>query len=158
MILNLMLVLTGTLIAFDNLSHGAALSHDIPHTKVSIDSALNSVRKRYPNFTATYIRYPTALNAVIEINGKVKDDPFYWTQYYNKIEVNSTTGDISTLVLTSQAGKGKKLASIVGVLHLVEFNNIWAKILFCVAGLSAPILSITGFLMWKRKRRQVVRK
>lgn len=158
LILNLILVLTGTLIAFDNLSHGAALSNDIPHTKGSIDHALNSITKKYPNFTATYIRYPTALNASIEFNGKVKDDPFYWTQYYNKIEVNTTTGDISNLVLTSQAGKGKKLASIVGVLHLVEFNNIWAKILFCVAGLSVPILSITGFLMWKRKQRHVVRK
>jgi len=157
LILNLMLVITGSLIAFDNLSHGAALSNDIPHTKVSIDRALNSIRKRYPNFTATYIRYPTALNASIEINGKVKDDPFYWTQYYNKIEVNTTTGDISNLVLTSQSGKGKKTASLVGVLHLVEFKNIWAKILFCLAGLSAPVLSITGFFMWKRKRRQVVR-
>lgn len=152
LIFNLILVLTGTLIAFDNLSHGAAISNDTLDTKVSIDNALNTISKRYPNFTPTYIRYPSTSNAAIEINGKVKNDPFYWTQYYNKIEVD-TTGRISNLVLTSQSGLGKKTASIVGVLHLVEFNNIWAKILFCLAGLSAPILSITGFLMWKRKRR-----
>lgn len=155
LILNLILVLTGTLIAFDNLGHGSSPKGVIPLARASVDSAIRAINKTYPDFTPSYIRYPVTKDGAIEINGKIKDAPFYWTQYYNKITVNSNNGEISSLQLTSQAGIGKKIASIVGVIHMVEFDNYLWKVLFCLAGLSAPVLSITGFFMWKLKRNRL---
>lgn len=155
LLLNILLAVTGTLIGFDNISSHSSTSatHFAAPVKVSTDSVLLVLKQRYPTFKPTYIRYPKGPESLLEINGKVKGEAFYWTQFYNKVEVNPLKGNISSLQLTSEAETGKKIASIVGVIHFAEFDNWLIKLLFCLAGLSAPALSVTGFFMWKLKRK-----
>lgn len=151
LLLNFILVVTGILISFDNIDHHSpSISINQP-IKFSLDSALNLLHKRYPQYTPTYVRYPTDISKPLIINGKVKGQAFYWTQYYNEVKIHLTTGEMSSLRLTSEANAKTKLASIVGVLHLVEFESVLVKLLFCFAGLSAPLLSISGFFMWKAR-------
>jgi len=152
LLLNFILVITGILISFDNIDHHTSSNSVSQPIKFSLDSALNVLHKRYPEYTPTYIRYPPDSSMPLVINGKVKRQAFYWTQYFNEVTIQPTTGEISTLRLTSDANTKTKIASIVGVLHLVEFESVLVKLLFCFAGLSAPLLSITGFFMWRAKR------
>lgn len=151
LLLNFILVITGILISFDNIEHHTT-SNSINHPiKFSLDSALNILHKRYPEYTPTYVRFPTDSLKPLAINGKVMGQAFYWSQYYNEIKIQATTGEISALRLTSDANAKAKIASIVGVLHLVEFESVLVKLLFCFAGLSAPLLTITGFFLWRAK-------
>ncbi|WP_069661297.1 PepSY-associated TM helix domain-containing protein [Arcticibacter eurypsychrophilus] len=156
LLLNLLLVVTGLLISFDNLSHhGTINTASSQPVKVSLDSIIRVVTSRYPNFTPTYIRFPKRGGQPLMINGKVKGAAFYWTQYYNEITVDLVTGKINPLKLTSEGSLKTKIASFVGVIHLVEFDSFLMKLLFSFAGLSAPTLTITGFILWKSKKRAV---
>jgi uncharacterized iron-regulated membrane protein len=151
LLLNFILAVTGILISFDNLEHHTTSKSVSQPIKFSLDSALNVLHKKYPEYTPTYIRYPTNSAKTLLINGKVTGQAFYWTQYYNEVKINPATGEISALRLTSEANAKTKIASVVGVLHLVEFESVLVKLLFCFAGLSAPLLTITGFFMWRAK-------
>lgn len=156
LLLNFILVITGVLIAFDNISgHKSTAELSPPPLTASINKALALIEQKYPQFIPTYIWFPKSKDEPVRINGKIANDPFYWTQYYNNIEVGPQTGKIYPLQLTSKDKLSKKLASVVGVIHLVEFDNLVGKILFCLAGLSAPVLSLTGFFMWRRRQRKI---
>jgi uncharacterized iron-regulated membrane protein len=154
LLLNFLLVITGLLISFDNISHhGQTKSGSISPMRISLDSALNIVHSRYPEFRPTYIRFPKESSKPLIINGKVEQASFYWTQYYNEIAVDLHNGYIYPLKLTSQGSFKTKVASVVGVIHLVEFDSFFVKMLFCLVGLSAPLLTITGFIIWRNKKR-----
>ncbi|WP_411274698.1 PepSY domain-containing protein [Daejeonella sp.] len=47
----------------------------------------------------------------------------------------------------------KSLSSLVRGIHFIEYGNFWIKLFFCLIGLSGPVLSITGFLLWKWKKK-----
>ena len=152
LLLNILLVITGILITFDSLEHGNKHIYNLTRLNFSIDKSLKASFHQYPDFHPSYIRFPID-NKPLIINGTVDNEPFYWTQYFNRISINSLTGSISPLELTSKSGTKNKIASIVGVIHLVEFENFFIKLLFCLIGLSAPILTITGFIIYILKNK-----
>ncbi|WP_394338368.1 PepSY domain-containing protein [Flavobacterium araucananum] len=43
---------------------------------------------------------------------------------------------------------------IMKQLHRGDYDSFWIKILYVIAGFSPAILSITGFILWKRKGRK----
>ncbi|HEY0669689.1 MAG TPA: PepSY-associated TM helix domain-containing protein [Sphingobacteriaceae bacterium] len=160
--LNIFIVLSGVLISYDIVSGGikkrGAKSQVItsPEIKFSIDSALGVLKSQYPLFKPSYIRFPLAEGKPLGISGKVDGQSFFWSKFYNSVAIDASTGEISELKLNPSADGKTKLASIVRAVHFVEFGNFPIKLLFCLTGLSAPILSITGFLLWWWKRKNAI--
>ena len=159
--LNLFIILSGLLISYDIVmgaikNRGSKASVvTSPRIKFSIDSALSVLDTRYPQFNPSYIRFPLSEGKPMGVSGEVDGEAFYWSKFYNSVLINASTGEISPIKLNPEADSRTKLASIVRAVHFVEFGNLPIKILFCVIGLSAPILSITGFLLWRWRKKKV---
>lgn len=158
--LNLFIVLSGVLISYDIVSNAIRTSGAkvklaaTPKIHFSVDSALEVLKRRNPEFHPSYMRFPVAEGLPLRITGKVDGQAFFWSKYYNTATVDAFTGEIPPLKLNVDADGKTKMASITRAIHFVEFGNIPVKILFCLLGLSAPALSITGFLLWYWKKRK----
>jgi uncharacterized iron-regulated membrane protein len=157
--INLIIVFTGLLISYDVVSNGLK-SNKKPASNYtyiptfSIDRSLLGIKKQYPDFEPSYIRFPTGLGKAIQINGKKDNEPFFYSKYYNTLSINAESGELVNIKVSSESDFGTRLSSFVRGIHFVEFGNIFVKILFCLMGLCAPVLTITGFLLWKWRRRQ----
>jgi uncharacterized iron-regulated membrane protein len=160
LLLNLLMVLSGLVISYSIVANGlktlgaARATIASPPLGFSIDAALQTLRRQHPDFAPTYMRFPKTADQPLAINGKVAGQAFYYSQYYNVATFDQTTGQFLGLKLNTGAKAGPKLDSMVRAVHFVEYGNGWIKALFCLVGLSAPLLSITGFLLWRWKTRK----
>ena len=158
LVLNILIVFTGAVISYEVVANGLKKSTVQPILQTasfhfSVDKILYGLKDKFTNFHPTYIRFPTNGGNPVIITGKVKGEPFYYSQYYNSVAIDTRTGIINKINLNPEASNSTKLSSIARGIHFIEFGNLTIKILFALAGLSAPLLSITGFLLWKWKQR-----
>lgn len=161
LVFNLIIVFTGLVISYEVVSNGInakALQSKTasPPTFFSADKILSDLAKAHPEFQPSYIRFPASNENPVVVNGTVKNEPFYFSKYYNSFVVDISSGKVNTITLNTTNSGSTKLSSIVRGIHFVEFGNLPIKILFFIIGLSAPVLSITGFLLWKWKKRKGV--
>ncbi|WP_276348870.1 PepSY-associated TM helix domain-containing protein [Daejeonella sp. JGW-45] len=151
LVFNLLIVLTGTVISFEIVKSGlnkkSAITSfpDTPKIDISVDQILKELQVKQPDFNPSYIRFPTLTGSPIIIAGRVTDEAILYSKFYNTVSVNPVSGEVSALEIT------RSLSSLVRGIHFIEFGNLWIKIFFCVVGISGPVLSISGFLLWKWK-------
>ncbi|MBW2960236.1 PepSY-associated TM helix domain-containing protein [Mesonia aestuariivivens] len=155
--LNLVLVFTGIFLSY-NVAVGGLKKKSItspPIVKTSVEKILNNLKKNHPDFNPEYIRLPSTKGKKIVINGPFKNDPFYYSIHYNKVEINYKTGKISKIKKTAHESFLYRFNSSILPFHYGQFAGIFGKIIYSVIGLSGPFLSITGFYLWyKRKKKK----
>lgn len=147
LILNLLIALTGTVISYEIVKRGlkkpASALISTPQVNTSVDNILKELQFRHPDFNPSYIRFPTVLKSPIIIAGSVNNQAFMFSKYYNTVNADPASGEISELKIT------RSLSSLVRGIHFIEYGNLFIKFFFCLVGISAPILSISGFLLWR---------
>lgn len=157
---NLVLVITGIVLSYGVAKVGFTErpAPNTPYISGSLENSLQKIEKEYPYFKPTYIRLPKQTDGVIAVNGKFDSDPFFLSEFYNKIEIDYKTGDLLKIKKVQEASFSRKLNSIVTPLHYGTYGNIFVKMLYCLTGLSGPFLSITGFIIWRNRRKSKIRK
>lgn len=160
LVINLFIVLTGAVISYEVIASGLKAPKTAPVLNpgpipASLDKIIVNLKQKFPEFQPSYIRFPTDQERPIIVNGKVTGQAFYYSKFYNTISIDNQTGAVKDIVLNPENTGSAKLSSIVRGIHFVEFGNLPIKILFFLFGLSAPLLSITGFLLWKWKQNRM---
>lgn len=151
LVFNLLIVLTGTVISFEIVKNGLKSKSAItslpgtPKIDISVDLILQELHIKQPDFNPSYIRFPTLTGNPIIIAGRVTDRAILYSKFYNTVSVNPVSGEVSALQIT------RSLSSLVRGIHFIEYGNLWIKLFFCLVGISGPVLSISGFLLWKWK-------
>lgn len=164
LLLNLLLVITGTLLSYTVVVAALAEAKmpETPKVNTPVKNILTEINREYPDFTPTYIRLPGAKEGNITIYGLYDDDAFYFSEFYNSFSANYYTGEITSVTKIREADFMTKFNSTLLPLHFGNFGGIWTKLLYCFIGLSGPLLSITGFIIWqkpgKSKRKRHKRK
>ena len=152
LVFNLLIASTGTVISYEIVKSGLksesaiTSSPDTPKLDISVDQILQELHMKQPDFNPSYIRFPTLTGNPIIIAGKVTDEAILYSKFYNTVSVNSISGEVSALQIT------RSLSSLVRGIHFVEYGNLWIKLFFCLVAISGPVLSISGFLLWKWKK------
>lgn len=151
LIFNLVMALSGTVISYEIVAAGLKKSKvaipGTPLTPISIDRALQEIQTKLPDFDPSYISFPTLPGNPIKVAGKLKNEVSFYSKFYNTVQVNAVTGELSELQTT------RSLSSLVRGIHFIEYGNFWIKLFFCLVGISGPVLSISGFLLWKWRKK-----
>lgn len=153
--LNLIIVFTGIFLAYKVVTSGLkkAVEPAPPTVETSVEAALKTIKKQYPDFTPTYLRLPTSEEGSVTVNGVFKGDAFYLSEYYNKVLIDYKSGDIKAVTKISEASFIDKFNSSILPLHFGQYGGLFSKILYCIIGLSGPFLSITGYFIWLKKKK-----
>lgn len=148
LVFNLLIALTGTVISYEIVASGLKTKKAVvlpasPKIGISVDQILKELHLKQPNFNPSYISFPTITGNPIVIAGKVTNEAVMYSKFYNTVKVNPVSGEVSALQIT------RSLSSLVRGIHFIEYGNFWIKLFFCLVGISGPVLSISGFLLWK---------
>ncbi|GAB2766518.1 PepSY-associated TM helix domain-containing protein [Salinimicrobium soli] len=159
LIFNLLLVVTGTFLSYSVVAAGLnpPPAPKTPVISASVEDFLGKIEKEYPFFEATYVRLPVTASGEVRAFGFYEDDPFYTSEFGNIISADPVSGEILKVSRIKEGNLQEKLSNVLLPLHFGNYGGIWTKILYCLTGLSGPFLSITGFLLW-RKKKKVIRK
>ncbi|HET8854774.1 MAG TPA: PepSY-associated TM helix domain-containing protein, partial [Salinimicrobium sp.] len=160
LLLNLLLAVTGLFLSYEVVMASLAEPRmpNSPFVSTPIKHVLEEIAEKKPDFTPTYISLPASEEGAISIFGLYKDDPFYFSEFYNSFTADYRTGKITASSRIQEADLGTKLKSTLIPLHFGNFGGIWTKLLYCFAGLSGPLLSITGFIIWQKGKKTKRRK
>ncbi|QLE01318.1 PepSY domain-containing protein [Galbibacter sp. BG1] len=152
--LNSIIVVSGVFLAYKVASAGLkpASKAVTPIINTSTELLLTKAQHEYPDFTPTYVRLPTSEKSNMVLYGIFKNDPFYYSEFYNKLEADINTGQIVKATKISEASVGTKLESMITPLHFGQYGGWPIKFLYALIGLSGPFLSVTGFIIWLKRK------
>ncbi|AFD06294.1 PepSY-associated TM helix domain-containing protein [Solitalea canadensis] len=163
LLLNLILAVTGVLISYSIAFPSAKkktkkeiASKEIT-INITVDEVLASIKDQYPNYQPNFIRVPSG-SKTMQIGGSLPGDFFLYSHYANKIQVELASGKMDKLNSIATKPFGDKFNEIIKPLHFGEYGGLPIKILYCFAGLSIPLLSITGFLLWTIRMKKAPKK
>lgn len=123
----------------------------------SIDAVVTKIQTTFPDFQVKLVRVRPGGNAV-QVTGRLVSDPFYYGNYYSGFTVNGQTLEIESSSFMKELPTGEKLKKMSGPLHFGNYGGMPVKILYCLLGLTPAFLSISGFILWrKKKKRKTVR-
>lgn len=162
LLMNLLMALTGVFLSLivvgTNISHLAKGEEDSipnpPPVNVSLDTLLDKSQTNLPGFTPTYIEIPATAEDPITIFGRMDTDwPIHY-EFSNHLEYDPQTGAETERFLIREKHWSYNILSIAYPLHFGNWGGILIKLLYCLAGLAPPVLSITGFIIWRNRQQQ----
>lgn len=118
---------------------------------LSIDRAIQYLHTEYPSFE-THLIIADAKGLTIRFLGRYTNDPFYYGKYYSSFSLDAKMLIVQKQVL-SQVPLFERMVSISSPLHFGNYGGWPVKWLYCFFGLMPGLLSITGFLLWQKKKK-----
>lgn len=116
-----------------------------------LDLTLDRFRAEHPGFRALHLALPEAKSGVMSAYaqfGEHTNFPYVWQQ------LDRHTGVVLSTETFEELDRGNKLRSMNYDLHVGSILGMPGKILAFAASLICASLPITGFLIWRGKRRK----
>lgn len=126
----------------------SATSYTLP---VSIDSILDKSAIDYQGFEAALVTLPASAKDPILLRGKMKDGNPLYGKYRTSVEYDQT-GKLKKVNDPNTASLDKKIDAAKGPIHYGEYGNIALRSCYALFALLPGTLSVTGFIIWLRKR------
>ncbi|WP_460558641.1 PepSY-associated TM helix domain-containing protein [Ferruginibacter profundus] len=124
-----------------------------PKPLFNFDSAYSAVQKKHPDFTAYVIYFPQSTSGKTAVYGSNKTNAYIHSKKFADVIALDSTGAIAKTRFINEISSADRYDIINSQLHMGKYGGTGIKIIYALFGLSSALLSITGFLMWRRKRR-----
>jgi uncharacterized iron-regulated membrane protein len=124
--------------------------------QVSIDGLLERARQQVPDFVARGM-------FLGEDEGRARRQVVFYGDdrrkflllgsYDSQVRFDAETGALVGAELISRAPAARRLASATGPLHFGSWGGLRIKAVYAACALAPPLLAVTGFALWLRRRR-----
>lgn len=121
--------------------------------KQSLDSLFQRSLVQMPDLTPQYVYLPTQPSKKFFVRGAVKGEAPIWAGS-NSIYFNPQTGELISINRIAEENLWNKIESTFYSLHIGSYGGVTIKIIYIIVGLTPGFLSITGFLLWRRRRKR----
>ncbi|MCA6440802.1 MAG: PepSY domain-containing protein [Chitinophagaceae bacterium] len=156
LLFNLLIVVTGLFIsgniALTAFNKTKAKTENTDRISFSVDKMKKEIQEKYPEFTLHFIRV-AANSSVVQLSGKFENDPFYYGKYNSRFTYDGTAGKLLKSERLRDQRPWKKWEGIIHPLHFGNYGGLPVKLLYGFLGLMPGFLSISGFIVWRKKRK-----
>ena len=125
-----------------------------PALSFHFDSAYKKIKKQYPDFTAWVIYFAQSSAGKTAVYGSRASNAFIHSKKFADLILLDSAGKISGTRLIEENTPSDKYDIINSQLHMGRFGGAGIKVIYFVFGLTGGLLSITGFLLWLRRRKE----
>jgi uncharacterized iron-regulated membrane protein len=120
----------------------------------SIDEAIRRIAGKYPDFEIHLLRIRPGSN-MIQVLGRSTSDPVFYGNLYSGFTIDGAKLEILSSYFMKDMSAKKKLSNIAGPLHFGKYGGIPLKIIYCLLGFTPAILSISGFVLWRKRGNRI---
>jgi uncharacterized iron-regulated membrane protein len=119
----------------------------------NFDSAYTSLKKQYPNFTGYVIYFTQSKKGKTAIYGSNNTNAYIHSKKFADMIALDSTGAVANTRFINEISANDRYDIINSQLHMGKYGGAGIKIIYGFFGLSAGLLSITGFLLWVRRNK-----
>ncbi len=116
----------------------------------SIDAVVAKLVAEHPNFEIHLLRVRAGSN-VVGVSGRLLNDPKVYGDYYSGFTFDGASGEILSSHFMQQMTASQRLAKMAAPLHFGTYGGLPLKIVYCLLGLTPALLSISGFVLWRKR-------
>ncbi|MBS1911794.1 MAG: PepSY domain-containing protein [Bacteroidetes bacterium] len=125
----------------------------MPLPRPSLDSLLTTASQALPGFQPRLISLPNAPGKPIRVAGAVEGACIMYGKAGSTVTFNPASGRMLQAVDIADAPFGEQAEQIVRSVHFGQYGSWPVKVIYSLGGLTPGVLSITGGIMWFRRRR-----
>ncbi len=118
----------------------------------SIDSALINAHKQYPSFTGYVIYFTASHKGKTAVYGSRSTNSFIHSKKFADVLFLDSAGSVAKTAFVNEISPANRYDIINSQVHFGKYGGLPVKILYSLFGLAGGLLSITGFLLWVRRR------
>ncbi|WP_044199977.1 PepSY-associated TM helix domain-containing protein [Dyadobacter tibetensis] len=158
LLLNAVIFFTGfwfNLFALDSKSWEKEMVTTKPNTPMAIspDRMYHQALQAMPDLEPSYVYLPTQPGRKFEVRG-YEIGQWKLCGAGSSVKVDQQNGEIFQISRLSEKPFSDRLVSTFLPLHIGNFGGLPIKILYVFIGLTPGLLSITGFMLWWRRRKK----
>jgi uncharacterized iron-regulated membrane protein len=120
-----------------------------------LDAILADSANRIPGFQVNYIDFPVTVGAPFILYGRTPGG-FLRGPYGSTVSYDAQTGAFKGATDLRESGWWTRFVDTFTPLHYGTFGGLPVKILWTLGGLAPGILSVTGFVLWRLRRRRTL--
>lgn len=125
-----------------------------PSLPYSFDSAYGEIKKQHPDFKAYVIYFAQGTKGKTAVYGSRSSNAYIHSKKFADVISLDSTGAVAKTRFINEISADDRYDIINSQLHMGKFGGMEIKIIYFLFGLASGLLSITGFLLWiKRKKR-----
>jgi uncharacterized iron-regulated membrane protein len=158
LLFNLLIAVTGFYLHYPTLAaalQGQAEPEPVSRPfrlSLSLDSLVARGTRALPGLVPRSINLPARPGGAIVLYGSVPGSPLL-SPYGNWVAFDALTGAVSEVYDVRRQSPEARLDSALGTLHFGYYGGIPVKVLYALLGLAPGFLSVTGALLWWRRKR-----
>lgn len=120
----------------------------------NIDSALREAKKLHPGFTSRVIYFAPTQSRKTAVYGSRSTNAFIHNKKFADVLFLDSAGNIAKTAFVTDIKPADRYDIINAQVHFGRYGGWPVKMLYFLLGLSGALLSITGFAIWLRRRKQ----
>ena len=124
-----------------------------PRLFYNLDAAYKNLQKQYPDFTGSVIYFAQSKKSKTAIYGSCKTNSFIHSKRFADVIFLDSTGNISKTAFVNDIAPSGRYDIINAQIHYGQYGGTPLKIIYSLFGLASGLLSITGFLLWRKRRK-----
>jgi uncharacterized iron-regulated membrane protein len=119
----------------------------------SIDNAVNIAHDTIQNYTINYIKTPRGdRDSTLSLWGNL-DGAWHLGDYATNVDFNVFTSEITNITKEKQLDPLTQTQLTLSTLHFGHYGGLIGEIIYLIMALFTSTISITGFLLWWRRKR-----
>lgn len=100
-----------------------------------------------------YVNFPRQADDPLNISIRKPSYTWLYGDYNNAIDFDYNSGNIVKIFREEDLSALERFEYALYTLHFGQFGGLGLKMVYCVLSLAGAVLSITGFILWKRKQK-----
>jgi uncharacterized iron-regulated membrane protein len=118
----------------------------------NIDSALQDAHKQYPAFTGYIIYFTSSKKGKTAVYGSQSTNSFIHSKKFADVLFLDSAGNVAKTAFVNEIPANNRYDIINSQVHFGRYGGLPVKLVYSLFGLTGGLLSITGFLLWVRRK------
>lgn len=123
-----------------------------PTQSFSIDHSIGELKNKYPTFTAHQIYFAQSKKGKTAVYGSRSSNAFIHSEKLADVIYLDSTGAVAATGFVDEIDAASRYDIINSQVHFGKYGGWPVKVLYSLFGLLSGILSISGFLLWLKRK------
>ncbi len=123
-----------------------------PFLPFSMSKAFNDIKKQYPGFSEYVIYFAQSNKGSTAVYGSNAANSFIHSKKFADVIFLDSTGKVSNTRFVNEVSAADRYDIINSQVHFGKYGGLPVKIIYSLLGLMSAILSITGALLWIKRK------